>query len=497
MRTPTPYDDGEQNQDPITKGINAMKVAPDLHTRHETSPAEQPRPVNTDSNNPVDLADESGTAPSREGHIGRVVAGSLIGGVVAAITVVLGPLAGREEHVITGSVLVAFALAWAVLAVLSQRWTDQPQRWAIAPAVFMAVTGTGILVFAPTGNQLGWVWPPVVVAQTIWMIVQARRALRSRTRVWLVYPVFAALLLSAFGGAYETYRESTDKAFAMPGRLIDVGGHSLHINCTGTGSPIVVLEPGLGEPSTAMAWIAPDVATTTRVCVYDRAGRGWSESAATPPDGVQTATDLHTLLERAGEPGPYVLAGHSAGGIYVLNFAQLYPQQVAGVVLLDSMSPEQYTKIASWPGFYEMFRRASALIPPLSRFGLGHALYETAYGNLPVVARDQQRAFWSTPRHSRSVRDEFSKLRTAMTQAQSLTSLGDRPLVVLTAENEAEGGWIAAQDELAALSTNSDHRMLPDATHAMLTENERFATQSSQAILAVVNSVRTDTPVAG
>ena len=184
----------------------------------------------------------------------------------------------------------------------------------------MGLTGTGILVVAPTGNQLGWVWPPVVVALTIWMIVQARRTLHSRTRVWLVYPVFAALMLSAFGGAYETYREGRDAAaYPMPGRLIDVGGHSLHINCTGTGSPTVVLEPGLGEPSTAMAWIAPDVATTTRVCVYDRAGRGWSQSAAGPQDGVQTATDLHTLLERAGEPGPYVLAGHSAGGIYVFK----------------------------------------------------------------------------------------------------------------------------------------------------------------------------------
>ena len=136
----------------------------------------------------------------------------------------------------------------------------------------------------------------------------------------------------------------------MPGRLIDVGGHKLHIDCTGTGSPTVVLEPGLGEPSTAMAWIAPDVAATTRVCVYDRAGRGWSESAGTAQDGVQVATDLHTLLDRAGEHGPYVLAGHSAGGLYVLNFARLYPDDVAGVALLDSMSPQQYTAIDGWPG---------------------------------------------------------------------------------------------------------------------------------------------------
>jgi pimeloyl-ACP methyl ester carboxylesterase len=485
------------SNDTSTKGITAMNTALELHTTDETDGANQPGPANADSNTVVEMPDENPTMSRGAGHIGRVVAGSLVSGLVAAIALVVGPFAGAKEHIITGSVLVTFALAWAMLAVLSQRWTSQPQRWAVVPAVFMGLTGAGIVVFAPTGNQLGWIWPQVVVALTIWMIVQARRALHSRTRAWLVYPVFAALMLSAFGGAYETYREGTDAAaYPMPGRLIDVGGHSLHINCTGTGSPTVVLEPGLGEPSTAMAWIAPDVATTTRVCVYDRAGRGWSQSAAGPQDGVQTATDLHTLLERAGEPGPYVLAGHSAGGIYVLNFAHLYPQQVAGVVLLDSMHPEQYTKIASWPAFYELFRRASALLPSLSRLGFARAYNQAAYGDLPALARDEERAFLSTPRHNRSVRDEFSQLRTAMAQARSLTSLGDRPLVVVTALKEAEGGWIAAQDELAALSTNSAHRILPGATHAMLTENQAFAAQSSRAVLDVVNAIRTGRPVA-
>ena len=240
--------------------------------------------------------DTDGTPePGKRGHIGRIVAGSLIGGLVAAVFLVAVPFAGRTEAVITGSVLLTFAAAWFALAMLSQRWTDQPQRWAFVPAAFMAVAGVVVLVLAPTGNELGWVWPPVVFALAVWMIVRARRDLHSRTRIWIVYPVCLALALSCIGGAYETYRESTDN-FPMTGRLIDVGGHKLHIDCTGTGSPTVVLEPGLGEPSTAMAWIAPDVATTTRVCVYDRAGRGWSESAGHPQDGVEVATDLHTLL---------------------------------------------------------------------------------------------------------------------------------------------------------------------------------------------------------
>ena len=469
------------------------------HADAASSPVSLPGHVDNDSAQ-IDLPAPavSQTASRPEGHIGRVVAGSLISGAVAALFLVVVPFAGAPEHVITGSVLLAVAGAWAMLALLSQRWTTQPQRWAMLPAAIMAVAGGSVLAFAPTGNQLGWVWPPLLVMLVVWMIVRARHDLRSRTRTWLLYPVFAAMTLSAVGGGYETYGESTDHAaYPMPGRLIDVGGHKLHINCTGTGSPTVVLEPGLGEPSTAMAWIAPDVATATRVCVYDRAGRGWSQSAHGPQDGTQVATDLHTLLAGAGEPGPYVFAGHSAGGIYVLNFARLYPQQVAGVVLLDSMHPEQYTKIASWPTFYETFRRASALLPSLSRLGLGRVLYGSAYGDLPAVARDQARAFWPTPRHSRSVRDEFSKLRTAMAQARTLSDLGDRPLVVVTAKKDAEDGWLAAQDELAALSTNRVHRILPNATHSMLTEHRPTASQSSQAIRDVVNSVRTGSALPG
>jgi pimeloyl-ACP methyl ester carboxylesterase len=444
-------------------------------------------------------ADGSATAPApTRGHIGRIVAGSVVGGLFGAVALVVGPFAGAQEHVITGSVLLVFAAAWAMLAALSERWTDQPQRWAFVPGAFMALAGGIILVFAPTGNQLGWVWPPVIATLAVWMIVRARHDLHSRTRVWLLYPVCGALFLSAVGAGYETYRERADHAkFAMPGRLVDVGGHKLHIDCTGTGSPTVVLEPGLGEPSTAMAWIAPDVAATTRVCVYDRAGRGWSESAGTSQDGVEVATDLHTLLDGAGEHGPYVLAGHSAGGLYVLNFAQLYPDQVAGVALLDSMSPEQYTAIDGWPGFYEMFRRASAVLPSLSRLGVGRVIYGSAYGDLPGLARDQERAFMATPRDARSVRDEFSEIRTTMTEAQALTTLGDRPLIVLTAEKGAQGGWIAAQDKLAALSTNSVHRTLANADHDMLTSQQATAAQSAQAIRDVVNAIRTGAPVAG
>lgn len=442
------------------------------------------------------LASEEAT-PGPRGHIGRTVTSTMATGLLLAVVAVVGPFAGAEEHVITGSVLSAFAVSWALLAFLTARWTDQPQRWAKVPAAVMALAAAAILVLAPTGNQLGWVWPPAVLALVAWMVQRSRHDLRSRSRVLVLYPVFAALALSAFGGAYETYRETSDPtASAMPGRLVDVGGHRLHISCTGSGGPTVVLEAGLGEGSTMMAaWVAPHVATATRVCVYDRAGRGWSESAGEPLDGVQMATDLHDLLHNTGETGPYVLAGHSAGGIYALNFASAFPEDVAGVVLLDSMHPEQYDRMASWPAFFEVFRRASAVMPSLSRLGVGRLYHGTQYGDLPAPQRDQERAFLSTPRHNRSIRDEFSMIRTAMDQAAELESLGDVPLAVVTARSGAEADWFPMQDDLASLSTDSVHRFLDHASHALVVEDETSARAASQAILDVVTSVRTSTPI--
>ena len=381
--------------------------------------------------------------------------------------------------------------------MLSQRWTDQPQRWAFVPAAFMAIAGAVVLALAPTGNELGWVWPPVVFALAVWMIVRARRDLHSRTRVWIVYPVCVALALSCIGGAYETYRESTDH-FPMAGRLIDVGGHKLHIDCTGTGSPTVVLEPGLGEPSTAMAWIAPDVATTTRVCVYDRAGRGWSESAGRPQDGVEVATDLHTLLD-ASRRARTVRARRS------LRRRHLRPQLRAPLPRRRSRESSCSTRCTRSstrrsPGGprstrCSVGRRQCSRRCPASVSGAPCTDPPTATCPLALAtssARSGQRLATAAASATSS-----PQIRTAMAEAQSLTTLGDRPLVVLTAEKDAEGGWMAAQNELAALSTNSVHQLLPNASHSMLTEDKDTAARSSRAINEVVNAVRTKTAVTG
>ena len=123
--------------------------------------------------------------------------------------------------------------------------------------------------------------------------------------------------LALVGAIYEFVEEAADaKTYPPPGQLVDVGGHRLHINCTGTGSPTVIIEAGLGDWLTGWAWVQPEVAKTTQVCTYDRAGYGWSDPYPLPRNAEQFAKELHTLLHEANIPGPYVLVGHSLGGTH-------------------------------------------------------------------------------------------------------------------------------------------------------------------------------------
>jgi pimeloyl-ACP methyl ester carboxylesterase len=438
--------------------------------------------------------------PGRRVHIGWIVAGSLVAGLVVGLLLVAAPFIPAEESELTGALLCGFALGWAMLAVLSVRFSDQPQRWAAAPALFLGLGGLLLVGFGSgVHGVLGWVWPPALLALVVWMIVKAQRQLRSRSRRWLLlYPVFAMMALVAVGGCYATVAGALDEDFPMPGQLIDVGGHSLHLNCRGSGSPTVVLEPGAGEMSSAMAWIAPAVARDTRVCVYDRAGRGWSEPADGPRDGEQIAADLHTLLQRGHVPGPYVLAGHSFGGLYVLAFTARYPDEVAGLVLVDSTEPGSAPTPATSPdneGSYDIMWRASALLSSSARLGLGRLAGQLSYGSLPPRARDEAIASAATPNHVQSWFDEYIQASASADQAASLRDFADKPLFVLTAGSGSDAAWLAAQDDLAGLSTNSAHRVIDGATHNDMVMDEDAAAATSQAILDVVSSVRSGRPL--
>jgi pimeloyl-ACP methyl ester carboxylesterase len=341
------------------------------------------------------------------------------------------------------------------------------------------------------------VWPPALLGLLVWITIQIRRQLPRRGGRWMLYPVIAVTALAAVGGGIHTVTQSIDQASAetLPGQLIDVGDHRLYLSCTGSGEPTVILEPGLGGTSAAWGWIEPTIAAHTRVCVYDRAGRGRSDPSPDPQDGDQIATDLHTLLERAGVTGPLVMVGHSLGGLYVLDYAARYPQQVAGTVLLDATPPTAFTELPDYPAIYDMLTTLTGLFPGLARLGVTQLINGLGNAELPAQTRDQVRADLSTATQARSERDELAMVPTMMAQARAVTDLGELPLYVLTAPVDTQTNWLTPQTELAALSNNSVHLVVAGASHQALLDNQAAAAVSSQAITAVVDAARTGTPL--
>jgi pimeloyl-ACP methyl ester carboxylesterase len=440
----------------------------------------------------------AGRTPSH--RLFLVVGASLIVGFLLPVVLALGPAAGGGESRMTGAALLGWGSGWALIALLSVRFTDQPQRWALVPAGILGVTGIALVTLAPgpgVMDLLAWVWPVPVLVLAVWLILRVRRDVADRSR-WLLYPVVGVLALLAVGGAVETVAEATDGGLsASGGQLVDVRGHKLFIACSGTGSPTVVLEGGLGQGSDYFALIAPAVATTTRVCAYDRAGHGRSEAATGPQDGPAIARDLHALLVASGNHGPYILAGHSAGGAYVPFFAAAYPSEVAGVVLLDAMSPHPPPVRPAGQSSENPMSTLAGALPGLARVGVARLLASVASNDLPADVTARRRAFEATPRAASSFGEEFLQLDGILDAAGALPNLGDRPLVVVTAMAGASSGWQDQQNRLATLSTNVSHRVFQDITHDGLIETATGARTASDAIVAAVMSVRSGTKLDG
>ena len=469
--------------------ITQTRVNPDLAASSPTDPTPSGPSVSS--------------PPRRRTPMGLVVAGSAVAGFLAAVALVAAPVVPATESSLTGAVLFGFAVGWALLAALATRFTAQPQRWAAVPALVLGASGIALLALGTSAHPaVDWLWPPVLLALSIWMGVQVHRDLDSRTARWLVYPAIGAMGLAAVGGAYQAVGTAADASrISMPGRLVDVGGHRLHLNCTGTGSPTVVLEAGGGEMAANLGWITRTVARETTVCAYDRAGRGWSEDADAPQDALAISTDLNTLLHNAGVPGPYIIAGHSFGGLYALNYAAHHPEEVAGMVLIDSTSPhyDQVDGATSHPvpaGDYDVVGRVTALISSAARLGLSRAFAAIAPADLPPREEAQVQASTATAATLRSTLQEYATANASMVQAATLRDFADKPLVVLSAGTGNAADWPQQQDRLAALSTNSVHRVVDDASHEALVGDERHAATTSQAILEVVSAVRAGQPLA-
>jgi pimeloyl-ACP methyl ester carboxylesterase len=328
---------------------------------------------------------------------------------------------------------------------------------------------------------------------------------------WLAR-ILAALLillivLGLTGIIYQALATQADaKRYPAPGQMIDVGGYRLHLYCTGTateGSPTVILEQGLGGTSPAWAWIQPEVAKATRVCSYDRAGLGWSDPPpkGTQRDGLEVTKELHTLLENAGVAGPYVMVGHSFGGLYSLFFAHQYAQDVVGVVLLDSSHPDQWSSTPAGEEIYRSNARVFSVTPVLARLGLMRLRARSQPAtDLPDLQNRELVAFNSATQDWDAQAAEFAATTDLDNEVRSASSLGSLPVFVLTATDhggpaEMEQAWQELQNGLAGLSTNSAHEVLNGARHESLWADPKFASESVAAILSVVEAVQHGVPL--
>jgi pimeloyl-ACP methyl ester carboxylesterase len=310
--------------------------------------------------------------------------------------------------------------------------------------------------------------------------------------------VAVLLVLGVVGMLYESVSEAADaRAYPPPGQMVDVGGHRLHINCVGTGSPTVVIEAGWGDWSAPwQMWVQPAVAETTRVCTYDRAGMGYSEAGPLPRTSEVFARELHTLLQRAGEHGPYVLVGHSMGGWPVRIFAHEFPADVAGVVLIDTMRAEP-----AGPGTPPQTEQQPALVwlaVTPARIGLLR-LITGPFGprtGLSAELANAYTAFSVTSRSSEAFLNEGMGMGESVAQAGKITSLGAVPLTVLSAglreapEPEWQE-WQRSQTNLLRLSSDSQQVFAKTSGHRVWLDQPGAAVG---AIVAMVERIRRQAP---
>ncbi|MDC0722820.1 alpha/beta fold hydrolase [Nannocystis bainbridge] len=290
-------------------------------------------------------------------------------------------------------------------------------------------------------------------------------------------------VLAVVGAVYQQIGQALDRrAVVRPGRMVAVDGAAMHIHCTGAGAPTVVLEAGAFGFAQVWARVQPLLAERVRVCSYDRAGLGWSEDAASH-DGIAAVTRLRTLLAAAGEPGPYVLVGHSLGGALIRIFAARYPDDVVGLGFVDPSHPDQLERFpAEAREAHERVTKILAVAAKLSHFGLLRLTNPLGrlHAGLPADDYRAARMFNSAARHLASSAAEFGAWDATMRAVRVNDTLGNRPVVVMSSSEPMEG---MSQDifdrgqqmhaEIARLSTRGQHRIVEASHHmSLLTEPE-------------------------
>lgn len=281
------------------------------------------------------------------------------------------------------------------------------------------------------------------------------------------------LILATAGFLYENISEARDRRFnAMGGKLVDLGGRKMHINCSGESSPTVILNSGLGDSSLSWHKVQPEIAKFTRVCSYDRAGLGYSDPSSRPRTSRAIAEELHDLLQAAGVAPPYVIVGHSMGGFDVRLYTSMYPQEVVGMILVDASHPDQENRFpAELKNMEGSWQREAQFIAHTMPFGVPRVLGLCDEGAIDRAADC----------NGHTARERLAEIRAfpeSATQAAATGPFGDLPLAVLSHDPDKPSNdlppelsksvnklWETMQEDLAHLSTRSTQTVAKNSGH--------------------------------
>jgi len=305
-----------------------------------------------------------------------------------------------------------------------------------------------------------------------------------------------------------------------PGQMLDVGGHRLHLVSSGSGRPTVVLEAALGGSSISWSLVQPAIASLTRVCAYDRAGFGWSDAGPMPRTAGRVADELYTLLDRGGVDPPFVLVGHSFGGLVMRIFAARYRNKTSGLVLVDPAHPEDWVspapkeqvkidrgvrlcrsgakaarfgaaKVVGGLASLGFFGVARGLAKVVSRGGLSRedeGILAPVW-KLPPEARRPLRKFWTQEKFFDALGNQIATISTsaAETLDESARGFGDLPLVTISSTDP--GAYrLRQQDALAALSTRGTHVIASKSGHWIPLDQPQVVIDAIRDVLILARS---------
>ena len=300
------------------------------------------------------------------------------------------------------------------------------------------------------------------------------------------------------------------KSHAPIGKLVEIDGHKLHILLSGEGSPTVVFESGGASWSLDWYPIQTEIAQFTGACSYDRAGFGWSDPGPKPRTSQQIVTELHSLLSKAGVRKPYILVGASFGGHTARLFAKKYPDEVAGIILLDARHESLNSKMSSsWKklettgkGMYQ-FMLAASKLGVLNFLGklMGDKAVPPNVMKLPSEIRSTYLEVGFQPKYFQSNLDELAASSESDKQLAAAGSLGNIPLTVIrhgipdlfsnmpaTDAEQAEKVWQELQIDLANLSSNSQLLVAEKSGHGIQVDQPEIVVEAIRKMVKLVRN---------